>query len=259
MSIYILDTETTGLHSPQPVEIAYFKVLDDLAAFKEKVHLDFQSGFNFKENPPAELVFNERFKPNKPIDPGASKITGIWPKDVYNKPNCDTFELPEDCEVIIGHNIAYDHRVLSYKDPANPIDVKLICTKELAQLCFQADNTKNNKLVTLIEHFYPEHVEMLQFAHGAYQDCLFVYMLLKVILERLPKVKEWDELVSVCSQGKKSYEQLSKNVDKLETMPFGKYKGKVFSEIPVDYCRWLLTQGVQPPLELALKDRILSN
>ena len=252
--ILILDTETTGLHAPQACEIAYFPMPVSFSDFKLKLKDDFESNFDFKSKVEFDFVFNQRFKPNKKIDPQAAKITGISDETVRNCPGIDTFSLPEETKIIIGHNITYDHKVLSYKDLANPIPVQLICTKELAQLAFQKDNTKNNKLVTLIEHFYPEHIEMLQFAHGAYQDCLFVYMILHKILERLPKIDSWEGLVALCSQGKKSYEELSKLNEVITVMPFGKHKGTNMDEVPKDYLIWLSKQdNLSPALENAIK------
>lgn len=263
MRVIVLDTETTGLFEPQACEIAYFPLPDTLKELREKLEFDFNSNFSSIFNSDLEstfsFVFNERFKPNKEIESGAAKITGIWSKDVFDKPGIDTFEFPEQTEIMIGHNIGYDHKVLSYKDYSNPINVKMICTKELAQLAFQSETNKNNKLTGLIEHFYPEHIEQLAFAHGALQDCLFVYLLLYKILERLPKVETYEQLVSLCSQGKKTYEQASKLNEKMLVMPFGKHKGVEFNKIPRDYLQWLSKQdNLSPPLENAVKLALLN-
>jgi exodeoxyribonuclease X len=262
MKYLILDTETTGLHAPQACEIAYFPVSDSFSIFKSNLKSAFDFNFGLKDDFTFEthfdFIFNSRFKPNKKIDPQAAKVTGITDEHVKDCPSIDTFSLPEETICIIGHNITYDHKVLSYKDLANPVNVKLICTKELSQLAFQGLNIENNKLTTLFQHFYPEHTDILENAHGAYQDCLMVYMLLYQILERLPKVDSWEKLISLCSQGKKTYEQLSELNNVMETIPFGKHKGKKFSEIPKNYLEWLLKQGGHSPsLENAIKLQLL--
>lgn len=262
----VLDTETTGLHKPQACEIAYFPVPNTLAELKSKLESALESNFGLKSNldfdfyfrSHFDFVFESRFKPNKPIDPQAAKVTGIYDKDVADCPSIDTFELPEKTYCLIGHNITFDHKVLSYKDLTNPIKVKLVCTKELSQLAFQGDNIQNNKLTTLFAHFYPEHTAILEKAHGAYQDCLMVYMLLAKILERLPKVETWETLINLCSQGKKSYEELSELNKTIEVMPFGKHKGLKMEEVPRDYLRWLSKQdGLSPSLENAIKLQLL--
>ena len=258
MKILVLDTETTGLQAPQACEIAYFSLEDDFSNFKSILKSHFDLNFNFESDCNFNFVFNSRFKPNKRIDPQASKVTGIYDKDVANCPSIDSFKLPEETAILVGHNISYDHKVLSYKDLANPINVSLVCTKELSQLAFQQDNIKNNKLTTLFEHFYPTRTDILENAHGAYQDCLMVYMLMYYILERLPAITSWEQLVELCSQGKKSYEELSELKKVIEVMPFGKHKGTKMSEVPKDYLKWLSKQdGLSPSLENAIKLQLL--
>jgi uncharacterized protein (DUF3820 family) len=44
----------------------------------------------------------------------------------------------------------------------------------------------------------------------------------------------------------------------MKELPFGKYKGCKFSEVPRDYLVWLSKQdGLSPPLEAALKLALL--
>jgi exodeoxyribonuclease X len=151
---------------------------------------------------------------------------------------------------MIGHNTAYDHRVFGKPD------VKLICTKELAQLVFPKDKgLKNHKLTTIIEWLYPEDgATLVANAHGAVLDCKLVYLVLLKVLEKLPQVETWEQLASLCSQGKKSYEELNEPLAEMKELPFGKHKGCKFSEVPRDYLVWLSKQdGLSPPLESALK------
>jgi len=258
MKYLILDTETTGLHAPQACEIAYISMPESFLDFKSNLKDSFDSNFDFELKNHFNFVFNSRFKPNKPIDPQAAKVTGIYDKDVAHEPNIDSFKLPEETSCLIGHNIGFDHKVLSYKDYSAPLKLDLICTKELSQLAFQGCNTKNNKLTTLFEHFYPKHTAILEKAHGAYQDCLMVYMLMYQILEKLPAIESWEQLIKLCSQGKKSYEELSELKKVIEVMPFGKHKGTKMSEVPKDYLKWLAKQdGLSPSLENAIKLQLL--
>lgn len=258
MKYLILDCETTGLQAPQACEIAYLAMPESFLDFKLQLERSSESNFDFELKNHFNFVFNSRFKPNKPIDPQAAKVTGIYDKDVAHEPSIDNFKLPEETSCLIGHHIAFDHKVLSYKDYSAPLKLDLICTKELSQLAFQGCNTKNNKLTTLFEHFYPEHTAILEKAHGAYQDCLMVYMLMYQILEKLPAIESWEQLIKLCSQGKKSYEELSKLNQVMEVMPFGKHKGSKFSDIPKDYLKWLSKQeNLSPSLENAIKLQLL--
>jgi exodeoxyribonuclease X len=248
MQVFIADSETTGLVAPQACEIGWLHVQDLLTDFK-----------NTKIDSPLAVLtddsyfvgtYEERFRPTKPIELQASKITGIYMKDVLRCPSITTFEYPKSVKYMIGHNIAYDWRVFGQPE------VKLICTKELAQLVFpKADGLKNHKLTTIIEWLYPEEgATLVANAHGALLDCKLVYLVLLKILEKLPQVETWEQLASLCSQGKKSYEELNKPLAEMKVIPIGKYKGSKFSEIPTDYLKWLGKQkDLSPTLERAIK------
>jgi uncharacterized protein (DUF3820 family) len=72
------------------------------------------------------------------------------------------------------------------------------------------------------------------------------------ISRKLPQVQSWDDLVSLCSQGTRSYEELSDISVPMTLMPFGKHGGKRFTEIPTDYLKWLLRQAdLSKPVKLA--------
>jgi exodeoxyribonuclease X len=248
MQVFIADTETTGLVDPQACEIGWLHVQDTLAEFKQAV-VDNPVTF-LSDNSYFLSVYEQRFRPTKPIELQASKITGIYMKDVIKCPSITTFEFPKSVKYMIGHNIAYDHRVFGKPD------VKLICTKELAQLVFPKDKgLKSHKLTTIIEWLYPEDgATLVANAHGAVLDCKLVYLVLLKVLEKLPQVETWEQLASLCSQGKKSYEELNEPLAEMKELPFGKHKGKKFSEVPRDYLVWLSKQdGLSPPLESALK------
>jgi exodeoxyribonuclease X len=248
MQVFIADSETTGLVAPQACEIGWLHVQDTLAEFKQTV-VDNPVAF-LGDNSYFLSVYEQRFRPTKPIELQASKVTGIYMKDVLHCPSITTFEFPKSVKYMIGHNIAYDHRVFGKPD------VKLICTKELAQLVFPKDKgLKSHKLTTIIEWLYPEEgTTLVANAHGAVLDCKLVYLVLLKVLEKLPQVETWEQLASLCSQGKKSYEELNEPLAEMKELPFGKYKGCKFSEVPRDYLVWLSKQdGLSPPLESALK------
>jgi len=252
MQVFIADTETTGLVDPQACEIGWLHVQDTLAEFKQAVVTD-PIAF-LSDNSYFLSVYEQRFRPTKAIELQASKVTGIYMKDVLHCPSITTFEFPKSVKYMIGHNIAYDHRVFGKPD------VKLICTKELAQLVFPKDKgLKSHKLTTIIEWLYPEDgATLVANAHGAVLDCKLVYLVLLKVLEKLPQVETWEQLASLCSQGKKSYEELNEPLAEMKELPFGKYKGCKFSEVPRDYLVWLSKQdGLSPPLESALKLALL--
>lgn len=253
MQVFIADSETTGLVDPQACEIGWLHVQDTLAEFKQAVVTD-PIAF-LSDNSYFLSVYEQRFRPTKPIELQASKVTGIYMKDVLHCPSITTFEFPKSVKYMIGHNIAYDWRVF------NKPDVKLICTKELAQLVFPKDKgLKSHKLTTIIEWLYPEDgATLVANAHGAVLDCKLVYLVLLKALEKLPQVETWEQLASLCSQGKKQEDTGdSKPLAEMTTLPFGKHKGCKFSEVPRDYLVWLSKQdGLSPPLLSALRLALL--
>ena len=98
MSSYILDTEAHGLVEPHATEIAYIGVV-----FSPAGELILQT----------HNAFEQRFNPHKKITLGSQAITGIFDDDVADKPPHTDFELPKDCEYLIGHNIDFDADVLT--------------------------------------------------------------------------------------------------------------------------------------------------
>ena len=236
MKVVIADSETTGLVEPQACEVAFIELPEDFNEFRE---LDIPNPIEFLTNHDLHSsVFEQRYRPTKAIDPRASQVTGIYMKDLVNCPSIKEFEYPKTTEVMIGHNISYDWRVFGKPD------VKLICTKELAQLVYsKKDGLANNKLTTLTEFLYKEEGKKLTLkAHGALLDCKLVYLILLKISRKLSQVQSWDDLVSLCSQGTRSYEETDKVLVPLTLMPMGKYGGRRFEDIPTDYLKWILRQ-----------------
>lgn len=258
MKVIVLDTETTGIIQPEFIEVAYLGLDDTLEKLQEDEHF-----FGRSLNPidlTFKTTFNERFFPSKAIEPGASKINGIYKKDLIGFRKSSEFEMPEGVEFLIGHNITFDKRALNF-NPENILvsnSVKMICTKELAQLSITGQ--KNNKLTTLIEYLYPEYSEeLLETAHTALQDCKLTYLVLLKCLEKLPQIETWEQLANLCSQGKKSYEELDKVKSKskdieVTVMPFGKYKGELLVNVPRSYLDWMLKNmdNIQPNLKAAI-------
>lgn len=214
MNAIILDTETTGLQDPHATEIAWIEIDPAFTATGKE--------------------FCERFNPQKPIEAGASKVTGIYDKDVAHLPPHSTFTLP-DTTYLIGHNVQYDLKVLRNAG-VNLSKIKPICTCVLARQFFS--ELPKFSLGALLAHFYPNDKATYQnHAHGAYHDVLFTHKVLMALNERI---------------GVNDFETLF--LKSLPTiMPFGKHKGKKISQVPIDYRLWLAKQDIDEPLRVALR------
>lgn len=219
----IIDTETTGLKNPKACEVAYIRLHPELSTFKLDGLVDFEGTDKF---------FNKRFNPGKPIELGASKITGIYDSDVRDCDPIDTFELPEHT-FFIAHNAIFDHRVLGYPETT------VICTKEIAQIALNGrEDLRNHKLSTLVEYLYPEdYKEMLVNSHGAMVDCILTAHVLRKLLDLMPHINSWEQLGKLCNQPK-DFKTIT-----LDKMPFGKYKNERFENIPKEYLVWLYKQN----------------
>lgn len=159
-----------------------------------------------------------RVNPLRPIHPGAFAIHGISDQDVALAPLVEvvTGLLPRPF-VACGHNIGYDLRVLApYIEYCGEI-----CTLALSRRWVK--QTTNHKLSTLKEELHLSE----QASHSALGDCRTVLELLKLIStlsgRTLPQLLELEALPKM-----------------IPVMPFGKFRGKRFDQIPYAYRQWLL-------------------
>lgn len=201
MRLFVADSETTGLGNPSgPVEIALIEVDADLKI------LDARSG----------LV-----NPGIPIEPGAQEIHGIADEELIGMPTpAEWMEAnwpQEEVTFIIGHNIAFDLRQIGAHIP---VLGGQLCTLAFARR-FIADS-RNHKLGTLAEHLGLETGK----AHRAAGDVVTTRNLLRHLLDlsgrTLPQAIEAASKAAV-----------------LQTMPFGKFKGRPVSQVPRQYWRWM--------------------
>jgi exodeoxyribonuclease X len=249
MTAYIIDTETTGFKYPREVtEVAYQEITWNCISSGLTSLLEGYSPFDIlnavfqEETANRRSYYLSRFKPNKKIEEGAAKITGITDELVKDCPPSSSLILPK-MTYFIAHNAVFDYDVLGKPD------VMRICTMEIAQNIFAAykkDGLKNNKLGSLIEFFYPnESIELLATSHGALQDIKLVYLLLLKIAEKLPKADSFEYLLRYCSQGSAEEKPQSisdkrfKQLDNYWYIEFGKHKGTRLNDVPRSYLMWL--------------------
>lgn len=188
MTAILLDTETTGLREPEPVEVAYLR-LNELDTYSELL--------NFQQYD----KFCERFRPSKAIEPGASKIHGIHLSDVAHSEywKFEQLELtPESFDYLIGHNISYDINSLSFKRPELKEllkEKKVICTLKLVRRLFPEYKADGGySLSNLMSKMFPVIQEALKtYAHGALADCYFTLCIIwKITVEH--GIESWEEL-----------------------------------------------------------------
>ena len=199
----IIDVETTGLDATaKVVEVAWVEIDDQLNVLDERSSL---------------------IDPGVPIPAGASAVNGIYDKDVVGKPTLQQFYVDawEDGPVYLAaHSAAFDMRFLGqqYEQVHGTL-----CTLALARRTVKGP--ANYRLGTLAEFFNIEQKD----AHRALDDVKTTLQ----ILSRIISLTEVSLPTWLARQNKPAV---------LHTMPFGKYRGYSFLDIPIAYRRWALEQ-----------------
>ena len=211
----IFDTEATGIKEPVLIEAAWLELasIDPLTV----------------NNP-----FVQRYNPGKPITLGALATHHIMDEELVDCPPATSFSLPSDVEYLIGHNVDFDWEVIGKPE------VKCICTLALARKLWpNLDSHNQGALLYYLDRNTAR--EQLRNAHSALTDVGICAVVLDQICQQL---------------GIKTIHDLYTESEKARiptTMPFGKHKGLLLTDLPSDYKQWLLAQGnIEPYLRKAL-------
>ena len=218
MKAIIFDTETTGRKDPIIIEGAW---------------LELKSVNPFKLG----QSFCQRYNPEKPIELGALATHHIYDEELIECPPAKSFSLPSDVRYIIGHNIDYDWKVI---DQPN---IRRICTLALARKVWNSiDAYSQSALLYFIDRDNAR--DILKKAHSAETDVRICATILEKICIELD-VSSFEHLW-----------ELSEDARTPTVMPFGKHKGTLITDIPIDYKKWLLSQDNIDPY---LKDALLNS
>lgn len=226
MTAYILDTETHHINNPHATEIAYIQVgfgEDNLLMYLQP------------------QAYEQRFNPLANISLGSQAITRIFDEDVADKPPHTDFELPNDCQYLIGHNIDFDCEVL-VNAQCNLQAIKRICTLALARHFYP--DLDSHTLGAILCYLHPDIAKKnLKHAHGARYDIWFTFLILKSMCEKF-HINHMEQLYDISEKARKP-----------KTMTFGKHKGVALNDLPKDYIEWLLKQpDLDPYLKMALDE-----
>jgi exodeoxyribonuclease X len=204
-----LDTETTGTES------------DDRLC-----QLAFKTGQG--------TVVNSLFNPGKPIAIEAMAVHHITNEMVQDKPRFKTsaaFEqlsalVADPNNVIVAHNAAFDIAMLRNEGIDPP---KVICTLKLARYLDKEGVIPQYNLQYL-RYYLGLKVEAT--AHDALGDILVLERLFERILARFKKDGHDNPVEEMI--------RISNSPIRIARMPFGKYKGRLFNDVPADYLEWLM-------------------
>ena len=183
------------------------------------------------ENGPA---ISGLFNPGKPISIDAMVVHHITEKMVADRPpfkGSDEYsqlqELLSDIDnVIVAHNAKFDMQMLEREGISTQ---RVICTLKLARYLDKNGVIPKYNLQYL-RYFLKLEVDAR--AHDALGDIL----VLEALFSRLnAKFQENDKLKDPVWE----MIHISNNPVLMPRMPFGKHKGMLFPEVPMDYLQWL--------------------
>lgn len=219
-----LDCETTGLetNTDRIIEVGAAK-------------------FDFEKT---HEVYETLIDPEIPIPAISTEIHHITDDMVQGKPKIQT--LLNDIfafvgrHIIVGHGIMTDLKFLSaaaqrYNIPCKLLSHPHIDTLRLARLYGESPT---NSLETLRKHFNIAD----EGAHRAMNDVTVNIEVFKYLAKRY---KTTEQLM-----------QRLKSPIQLKLMPLGKYKGRPFSDISIEYLRWASHQDFDQDLLFSLTNEI---
>jgi exodeoxyribonuclease X len=165
----------------------------------------------------------QRYNPGKPISLGALATHHIMDEELVNCPASSSFRLPAGTKYLIGHNIDFDWVAIGSPE------VKRICTLALARSLWpELDSHTQSALLYYFERDTAR--EQLRNAHSALADVWICSKIVSQIIDKLHPVS-LDALW-----------EMSEKARIPKTMPYGKHKGELISQVPTDYKQWLLRQ-----------------
>tara|TARA_R100001086_G_scaffold246048_1_gene177766 strand:+ start:1862 stop:2593 length:732 start_codon:yes stop_codon:yes gene_type:complete len=214
IKINVMDTETTGFPPKADiVEFAYTELFVDL------------NNEGITENLRVGDTHSILAKPTYPININALAVHHIRDDMLVNaRPSSEVLaEMAElQCDYWAAHNVAFDSKFF------NPEDTEWLCTLKIAQTLYPDAPAHKNQVLRYhlkLDHHMTESRTLP--AHRAGPDTYVTAFLLAKMLAS--KKMTLAEMIVV-----------SGSKVKVGKIPFGKYKGTVWSQVPKDYLRWLV-------------------
>lgn len=142
--------------------------------------------------------------------------------------------------IIVGHGISFDIELIASAADRAGIkhDLNKNKTLDTLRMARLYGKSPTNSLEQLRKHFSIEP----EGAHRAMSD---VIVNISVFLNLIKDYKNLDHL----------YAALEKPIQ-MQTMPLGKYKGRLVKELPIDYLRWAAHQSFDRDLLFTLRSEI---
>ena len=241
MTAYLFDTETTRLHPEIHQQEDGTQVIMKPVEAIELAYSGLEFDPERKAYPhPVFRVFNslnQLYKPHHPMTIASMATHLIIPQDLESCPPSSTAKLPDDCDLIIGHNVLFDASVLGI-DPSMPF----LDTVILAQMAY-GDKIEDFKLSTIamtLASKDPDQLanmrDHLRQAHRASADVATTIAVFESIVRTLEAKHQcvfssFQALVDLQNQWLKSEQNC---------IQYGKHAKKPYRRLPDDYLSWML-------------------
>jgi exodeoxyribonuclease X len=219
MLIRVIDTETTGFPPNASVcQVGWTDVTVDSSLPASSVHETFEY-----------LV-----KPEHPISLGAMAIHHLQERDVADAEPLG-FYLPmlEAAEVLAFHNAAFDMTFFPSLKGKPVID-----TLKCAYVLYPEAERHSNQYLRYYLELFDLPPERAMPPHGAGPDTFVTAHILVKMLEKVTA----EELIKI-----------SQRPTLLPRVNFGKYRGKLWKEVPIDYLSWLAGQDLEEDVRYTVR------
>lgn len=182
MSVYLFDVECTDKTDGEIIEAGLVRFLEAEDMFPGGDAIGFPLCTSV-----AEVT---RYRPTKPSTMGALAVHHILPHELEGCAPSHSFQLPEDCEYIVGHSIDFD-----WQAAGSPQHVKRIDTHAIARWVWpDASGYSLVALIYMLKGATSETRNLVRYAHSAGRDCLLAFYLLEAILALKPEIRTWSAL-----------------------------------------------------------------
>jgi len=224
-SIWILDTETTGLSGKT----------------NAACEIAIQQWYPQSSQP---FEWSTLINPGFAIPSSATEIHGITNEDVKNAPTTQQafqkiYEIIPENSTVLAYNMKFDQQFIDLKER------NVGCVFHLAKKIFK--DAPNHKLGGLAQHL---NIELKDTMHRAMADVKITSKILDIIYEKFANL---EDLLTQSKIKKIAYQNptlpIATNYD---IMTFGKYKGYPIAILPLDYIDWVLLNCTKMNMGLRL-------
>jgi len=189
-------------------------------------------------------TFNEMVDPKRDIPKESFAIHNISSAMLEGKPTIDIV-LPKlldfiKDDIIVGHQVTFD--ITMVVNAAERLRIKTDLAKrtyiDTLRLGRNYGDSPNNSLVQLAKHFNVAFED----SHRALDDVLM-------------NIEVFKHLVSPYKTTEELFKLLARPI-KMKYMPLGKYKGRLFSDIPHPYLRWAVNMDFDQDLLFTIRTEL---